>query len=456
MTGDAANITLKIEQDDDGTQSASNDVNPTEVEDGQYRFDLTQAETNGDKLTFYPESSTAGVQVVALPSNVIYTRPQYFADLGIESDGHVHGDVKQVAGQTASATGAVDFDDLATIETVTTAIGATGSGLSAIPWNPAWDAEVQSECADALTAFGWSGITISAVSGAVGSVTGAVGSVTAGVTVTTNNDKTGYSISGTIQTLDALDAAQDAQHSTTQAAVAGISAGSAPTLLQTATISTLASQTSFTLSAGSTDDSAYKNQIAIIVDQSTSTQKTVCNISSYTGSTRTVTLSDSPAFTVATGDTVYVVAASKTTLTDDVVNSITGTTVRHAKPTWTGAGWDSSFIKGDSYLGGLAPSITITNWAGDQLISAASEIKLSGTKTVGGTTTTFSWDLTPGDVTVDGSTTTIPVAVSATDTAIDAGEYEADLRATWTSPAETVSLIQPRFKLRIDEPVSTF
>lgn len=81
VTGDAANITLKIEQDDDGTQSASNDTNPTEVEDGQYVFDLTQAETNGDKLTFYPESSTAGVQVVALPSLVIYTRPPNFADL---------------------------------------------------------------------------------------------------------------------------------------------------------------------------------------------------------------------------------------------------------------------------------------------------------------------------------------------------------------------------------------
>ena len=38
------------------------------------------------------------------------------------------------------------------------------------------------------------GATVSSVTGAVGSVTGAVGSVTAGVTVTTNNDKTGYSL----------------------------------------------------------------------------------------------------------------------------------------------------------------------------------------------------------------------------------------------------------------------
>lgn len=83
VTGDAANITCKVEQDDDGTQSATNDVNPTEVEDGQYRFDLTQAETNGDKLTFYPQSATAGVQVVCMPSNVIYTRPTSFTSLDV-------------------------------------------------------------------------------------------------------------------------------------------------------------------------------------------------------------------------------------------------------------------------------------------------------------------------------------------------------------------------------------
>lgn len=33
-------------------------------------------------------------------------------------------------------------------------IGAAGAGLTAVPWNAAWDAEVQSECADALAAYG--------------------------------------------------------------------------------------------------------------------------------------------------------------------------------------------------------------------------------------------------------------------------------------------------------------
>lgn len=46
----------------------------------------------------------------------------------------------------------------------TAVIGAAGAGLSAIPWNAAWDAEVQSECADALTA---SGLTAAGIADAV-------------------------------------------------------------------------------------------------------------------------------------------------------------------------------------------------------------------------------------------------------------------------------------------------
>lgn len=44
--------------------------------------------------------------------------------------------------------------DIAAIEAQTDDIGAAGAGLTAIPWNASWDAEVQSEVADALTAFG--------------------------------------------------------------------------------------------------------------------------------------------------------------------------------------------------------------------------------------------------------------------------------------------------------------
>ena len=43
--------------------------------------------------------------------------------------------------------------DIAAIEAQTDDIGTAGAGLTAVPWNAAWDAEVQSEAADALNAY---------------------------------------------------------------------------------------------------------------------------------------------------------------------------------------------------------------------------------------------------------------------------------------------------------------
>lgn len=43
--------------------------------------------------------------------------------------------------------------DIAAIEAQTDDIGAAGAGLTGVPWNAAWDAEVQSECTDALNAY---------------------------------------------------------------------------------------------------------------------------------------------------------------------------------------------------------------------------------------------------------------------------------------------------------------
>ena len=43
--------------------------------------------------------------------------------------------------------------EVAAIKAVTDAISSNGSGLSAVPWNAAWDAEVQSECAEAIAAY---------------------------------------------------------------------------------------------------------------------------------------------------------------------------------------------------------------------------------------------------------------------------------------------------------------
>ena len=135
VTGDAANITAKISKDA-AAGVATNDTNPTELEDGYYYFALTQAETNADMLLILPESSTADVQVIGQPP-AIFTNPPYFNALGIESDGdltkvntlnghtpqtgdtygelpanfsligveadgHVHSDVKEIEGSDAT------------------------------------------------------------------------------------------------------------------------------------------------------------------------------------------------------------------------------------------------------------------------------------------------------------------------------------------------------------------
>lgn len=74
------------------------------------------------------------------------------------------------------------------------------------------------------------------------------------------------------------------------------------------TIATLASQTSFTLTAGSADNNAYVNWLIFIQDDSVGEQIAAGVVSAYTGATKTVTLLFNPAiFTMAVGDIVYLV-----------------------------------------------------------------------------------------------------------------------------------------------------
>jgi hypothetical protein len=73
------------------------------------------------------------------------------------------------------------------------------------------------------------------------------------------------------------------------------------------TIATLASQTSFTLTAGSADNNAYVGCPVLIHDIASAVQVEVGYCSAYTGSTKTVTLAADPGvFTVAAGDNISV------------------------------------------------------------------------------------------------------------------------------------------------------
>ena len=93
-----------------------------------------------------------------------------------------------------------------------------------------------------------------------------------------------------------------------------------PGLLINTTIATLATQVSFTLTNGSTDDDAYNTAIIIITDSVTAEQKAVGWVENYDGATKTITLTSDPGiFTMAVGDTVDIIA------TDYLIANIWGT-----------------------------------------------------------------------------------------------------------------------------------
>lgn len=87
-TGDSANLTFYYKLD--GGSVTVLTASPTEDSatnaPGIYTATLTQAETNGDKINFTGKSSTSDVRVVPM---VVYTMPQYFSSLGINSSGHL-------------------------------------------------------------------------------------------------------------------------------------------------------------------------------------------------------------------------------------------------------------------------------------------------------------------------------------------------------------------------------
>jgi hypothetical protein len=100
---------------------------------GFHTYAPAQAETNYDHVAF----TFTGTGAVPVTIQVYPAFPQ---------TGDSYARLGAPAGASVSA-------DIAAIEAQTDDIGVAGAGLTAIPWNASWDAEVQSECTDALTAY---------------------------------------------------------------------------------------------------------------------------------------------------------------------------------------------------------------------------------------------------------------------------------------------------------------
>jgi hypothetical protein len=74
------------------------------------------------------------------------------------------------------------------------------------------------------------------------------------------------------------------------------------------TIASLGSQTSFTLTAGPSEDDALNGRQLILHDIASANQFSTGIVLDYTGSSKTVTLAAAPTFTIAAGDNVSVLA----------------------------------------------------------------------------------------------------------------------------------------------------
>jgi len=105
--------------------------------------------------------------------------------------------------------------------------------------------------------------------------------------------------------------------------------------IKNTTIATLASQTSFTLTAGSADNTAYANCIVIVRKSTNPDQIAVGVVLAYTGSSKTITLVGDPAvYTMAVGDYVTVLPPNATTA--EIKTALNGATVTLSGSTFKG------------------------------------------------------------------------------------------------------------------------
>lgn len=130
----AAAVAL-TESDLAAVDSAHSDGGMIHIGAGYYRVDLPDAAvaTGADGVLVF--GTVTGMVVIGAYHELV--------------DAKQTGDSFARLGAPAGASIAAD---LAVIEAQTDDIGVAGAGLTAIPWNAAWDAEVQSEVADALDA----------------------------------------------------------------------------------------------------------------------------------------------------------------------------------------------------------------------------------------------------------------------------------------------------------------
>ena len=148
--------------------AALNDLSATEVENavwdavmadhldaGSTGASLNGAGSAGDPwTTALPGAYGAGTAGNIVGTNLNATVSSRASQASVDTiDNFVDTEIAAIQTTLGSPAGASLAADIAAIEAQTDDIGTAGAGLTAVPWNAAWDAEVQSEVADALGVY---------------------------------------------------------------------------------------------------------------------------------------------------------------------------------------------------------------------------------------------------------------------------------------------------------------
>ena len=148
------------------------------------------------------------------------------------------------------------------------------------------------------------------------------------------------------------------------------------------TINTLASQTSFTLNAGSTSDDAYNNATILVHDVALAKEVSLGRVSDYTGATKTITMvADPSVFTVATTDNVSIFAAS-----------VFSNMVAVAGTAQTAGDIPALVTTVDTVVDGIAAGTTMLEADADNLITE-STLHTTSLQLITSATTTLSTDI---------------------------------------------------------------
>lgn len=186
----AAALDSEVSKDGGTFADCTNEATEIATSSGVYYLDLTATEMNADTVAIIVKTTTTDAKTTVIvlypaePADIIVNvkkvngTDQTAGDLAalittvdtvvdaIEVDTQ---DIQSKIGTPSNlGSGATVAGNLTDIESQTDDIGAAGAGLTAVPWNAAWDAQVESEVTDALVALHLDHLVLASGSLAVG------------------------------------------------------------------------------------------------------------------------------------------------------------------------------------------------------------------------------------------------------------------------------------------------